>query len=82
MKNCPEDKDTTCLQNVGKYFTMTHKNMPKDLNLQEYSSFLNLHNSFLMGRACGTYGGNLRGRVHLQDLDLDGRIKLKWICNK
>jgi hypothetical protein len=40
------------------------------------------------GRACSTYGrgekhknylGTLRGRYHLEDLGIDGRIILKWI---
>jgi hypothetical protein len=43
-----------------------------------------------MGAVCGTYrsqerciqgsgGGDLRERAHLEDLDKDGRIILKWI---
>jgi hypothetical protein len=44
-----------------------------------------------MGRACSTYGGevytgfwcgNLRERDHLEDLGLDGRIRLKGILWK
>jgi hypothetical protein len=45
-----------------------------------------------MGGACGTYGGremrgglrwgNLNGRNNLEDLDLDGRIILKWVLKK
>ena len=45
-----------------------------------------------MGGACSTYGGgerrvqvfwgNLRGRDHLGDADVDGRIILKWLFRK
>jgi hypothetical protein len=42
-----------------------------------------------MGNACGTYGihrgvwwGNLRERDHLEDLEVDGRIILIWLCKK
>ena len=45
-----------------------------------------------MGGACSTYGerrvaagcwwGNLRERDHLEDVDVDGRIILKWISRK
>jgi hypothetical protein len=46
-----------------------------------------------MGRACGTlweagevharfWWGNLRERDHLEGLDVDGRIILKWIFRK
>jgi len=46
-----------------------------------------------MGRACTTYGGekrctqdfsggNLRERVHLEDLGIDGKIILKYILKK
>jgi hypothetical protein len=46
-----------------------------------------------MGEACGMYGrqegciqgvwwGDLRERDYLEDLDVDGRIILKWIFKK
>jgi hypothetical protein len=44
-----------------------------------------------MGGACSTFGGevytglwwgNLRERDHFENLDLDGRIILKWIFKK
>jgi len=46
-----------------------------------------------MGGACGAYGGEkrrikhfwlgkLRERHHLGDLDVNGRIILRWICRK
>jgi hypothetical protein len=30
----------------------------------------------------GFWWGNLRGRDHLEDLGVDGRIMLKWIFNR
>jgi len=30
----------------------------------------------------GRVVGNLREREHLEDLDIDGRIILRWICRK
>jgi hypothetical protein len=43
-----------------------------------------------MGGACGTYGrertgfwwGNLNERDHLEELGVDGRIILKFVCKK
>jgi hypothetical protein len=46
-----------------------------------------------MGGVCGTYGveersiegiywGDLTARDHLEDVGIEGRIILKWICNK
>jgi len=46
-----------------------------------------------MGRACGTYGvegrciqgfggETPRGKDHVQDLDVDGKIILKWIFKR
>ena len=45
-----------------------------------------------MGAACSTYGGKesyvwglsaeTKGKNHLEDIGVDGRILLKWILNK
>jgi len=46
-----------------------------------------------MGEACGTYGrqerciqsfgwGDLMVSDHMEEVDVDGRIKLKWVCKR
>jgi hypothetical protein len=35
-----------------------------------------------MSRSCSTYGGEERGRDHLEDPGVDGKIILRWIFRK
>jgi len=35
-----------------------------------------------MSRSCSTYGGEERGRDHLEDPGLDGKLILRWIFRK
>ena len=38
--------------------------------------------SCLLFSMCNAYAGNLRERSHWEDLDVDGRIILRWILGK
>jgi len=45
--------------------------------------WFNLYNIFyIMGERLGFGGGDLRGRDHLEDPGIDGRIILRWIFMK
>jgi hypothetical protein len=70
---------------------------PENLTAEQYQSVSPLNNKYYsgvrinkiqMGEACGTYGKHdfggedLRGKGHLEDQSVDGKIILRWIVSK